>query len=132
MTGPASPAGDRRPRTLGAMQIEPVPSHPVFAAAAASRPGTSDPAPDEVDGEVDAEEADGEVSVVATAEVAEVVEAPVEQAGEGAGEEVEVGPDRDLVALEALEAELAVLEAELARVDAGRGDDPGPNPGERP
>jgi uncharacterized small protein (DUF1192 family) len=36
--------------------------------------------------------------------------------------EVEAGPDRDLGTLEELEAQLAVLEAELARVDATRGD----------
>jgi hypothetical protein len=35
------------------------------------------------------------------------------------------GPDRDRVALEALEAELAVLEDELARVDRGRTEGPG-------
>ena len=35
------------------------------------------------------------------------------------------GPDRDRVALEGLEAELAVLEDELARVDRGRAEGPG-------
>jgi hypothetical protein len=38
----------------------------------------------------------------------------------GAGPGAAPDPDRDRVALEALEAELAVLEAELARVDLGR------------
>jgi hypothetical protein len=36
------------------------------------------------------------------------------------GPEPELGPDRDQVALEGLEAELAVLEDELAHVEAGR------------
>ncbi len=44
-------------------------------------------------------------------------------AGPGNGvPEVEAGPDRDLGTLEELEAQLAILEAELARVDASRGD----------
>jgi hypothetical protein len=54
---------------------------------------------------------------------AAAVEAAVEP-GTGAPAE-EAGPDRDRVTLEALEAELAVLEAELARVD---GSPPPPNP----
>jgi len=48
------------------------------------------------------------------------------EAGAVAGDE---GPDRDQIALEALEAELAVLEADLARVDGARpADAPRPQP----
>ena len=39
--------------------------------------------------------------------------------------DADAGPDRDRVALEVLEAELAVLEDELARVDRGRAEGPG-------
>jgi hypothetical protein len=85
------------------MQIEPEPSRPVTAA-----PGQP---PADADAEV--------VEVVDAIEVVDVVE-------------VEVGPDRDRVTLEGLEAELAVLEDELARVDAGRGgEDPAPARGDR-
>ena len=46
--------------------------------------------------------------------------APEVDAGLDAGPDA--GPDRELVTLEELEGRLAVLEAELARVDAGRGE----------
>jgi hypothetical protein len=65
------------------------------------------------------------------------MEAGVEPGAEAAGEpavelDAEVGPDRDLVTLEALEAGLAVLEDDLATVDAGRGGEPaGRTPGEQ-
>jgi uncharacterized small protein (DUF1192 family) len=51
---------------------------------------------------------------------AQPVPAPPE--APGPAPDVEAGPDRDLGTLEELEAQLAILEAELARVDASRGD----------